>query len=363
MARSSSRATGSPPSALPIRPPFRPVSKTVDMAGATIIPGIIDAHAHGPHGVGDIIPQQNWDTIAHLAFGVTTIHDPSNTASHIFPAAEMQQAGVILAPRIFSTAEIVYGARAPSRYALINNLEDAQEHVRRLRLQGAHSIKNYNQPRREQRQQVVAAAIEQNIAVVAEGGSLFGMDMALIADGNTTLEHNIPQAVLYEDVLSFFGQTDVGYTPTLVVTYSGLAADPYWRAHTDVWRHPILSRVTCRRAFCRPIMCVGRSRRKRIMSTTKLPPERMPLRNAAYRSASVRMARKKALAAHWEMWSFVRGGMSPLEALRAATIVPAQALGFARDIGSLEVGKLADLVVFECGSNRRYPVTAIISGT
>ena len=320
--------------------------QTVDVAGATIIPGLVDAHAHGPYGVNGIVPQQNWSTIAHLALGVTTIHDPSSLANHVFPAAEMQRAGLTLSPRIFSTAEIVYGARFPSRYALINNLEDAQQHVRRLRVQGAHSIKNYNQPRRDQRQQVVAAAIEQDIAVVAEGGSLFGMDMALIADGNTTLEHNIPQAVLYEDVLSFFGQTNVGYTPTLTVAYSGLAGDPYWRAHTDVWRHPVLSRHVPPR-----LLQATTVRRPIAPEEDYVDDEAAAGAHAlAQRGVPVSIGahgQQQGLAAHWELWSFVRGGMSPLEALRAATIVPAQALGFARDIGSLEPGKLADLVILD----------------
>ncbi len=187
-------------------------AQIVDATGKTIIPGLIDAHAHGPQGEDDLIPQQNWSALAHLAFGVTTVHDPSSTSSEIFPSGEMQRAGIILAPRTFSTGEIVYGARAAGAYAVIDSFDDALAHVRRLKAQGAHSIKNYNQPRRDQRQQVVAAALKENIAVVAEGGSQFNMDIALIADGNTTLEHNIPQARLYEDVLSFFGATKVWAT-------------------------------------------------------------------------------------------------------------------------------------------------------
>jgi imidazolonepropionase-like amidohydrolase len=51
------------------------------------------------------------------------------------------------------------------------------------------------------------------------------------------------------------------------------------------------------------------------------------------------------LGSHWEMWSFARGGWSNVEALAAGTIMPATSLGYAKDVGSLEVGKLADLVV------------------
>ncbi|MBT8047433.1 MAG: PD40 domain-containing protein, partial [Gammaproteobacteria bacterium] len=131
----------------------------VDVSGKTIIPGLIDAHAHGSAGVG-FIPQQNWVAYATLAFGVTTVHDPSNDATEIFAAAEMQRTGQILAPRTFSTGDIVYGARS-SYFAEINSLDDARQHVRRLKAQGAVSIKNYNQPRRDQRQQVAIAAREE----------------------------------------------------------------------------------------------------------------------------------------------------------------------------------------------------------
>jgi imidazolonepropionase-like amidohydrolase len=281
--------------------------------------------------------------MAHLAFGVTTVHDPSSTSSEIFQAAEMQRAGVILAPRTFSTGEIVYGARSPGRYAAIENLDDALAHVRRLKAQGAHSIKNYNQPRRDQRQQVVAAALRENIAVVAEGGSVFEMDMALIADGNTTLEHNIPQAQLYEDVLSFYGQTKVGYTPTLGVTYGGLGAEPFWISQSQVFKHPLLTRHVPADVLNPELVRVTVAPEEDYVdkvsaATAKLLSQRgVPVSIGGH-------GQQQGLAAHWDMWSFVRGGWTPIEALKAGTITPARALGF-RDIGSLEPGKLADLVI------------------
>lgn len=321
-------------------------ARIIDVAGKTIIPGLIDAHAHGPQGQDGIIPNQNWSAIAHLALGVTTVHDPSNAASHFFPAAELQRSGRLLAPRLFSTGEVVYGAKAPGFFAEIESYDDALAHVRRLKAQGAHSIKNYNQPRRDQRQQVVAAAKEENMAVVAEGGSLYSMDVTIIADGNTSLEHNIPQNVLYEDILSFFAQTKVAYNPTLVVTYSGLAGDPYWRYATNVWEHPILSRHA-------PPQNLQASSVRR----TKAPEEDFADQYSARESKKLAdrgvpvaigaHGQQQGLAAHWEMWSFVRGGWSPLEALRAATVAPADYLGFSADLGALEAGKLADLVILD----------------
>ncbi|MDP3494182.1 MAG: amidohydrolase family protein [Hyphomonadaceae bacterium] len=321
-------------------------ARTIDLAGKTIIPGLIDAHAHGAQGDDDIIPNQNWSAQAHLALGVTTVFDPSNAASEAFVSEEMQRAGLILAPRTFSTGEIVYGARSRGTLNDISDYDDALAHVRRLKVQGAAGIKNYNQPRRNQRQQVVAASIAENIQVVAEGASLFAQDIALIADGNTALEHNIPQMELYEDVISFFAQTKVAYTPTLVVTYGGLAGDPYWRSHTDVWRHPILSR------HVPPHILQPNNVRR-----TQAPEEDyVDGRSAAAakklfeRGVNVSIGahgQEEGLGAHWELWSFARGGWSPLQALQAGTIMPARKLGFEKDIGSLEVGKLADLVVLD----------------
>ena len=64
----------------------------------------------------------------------------------------------------------------------------------------------------------------------------------MVDEGNTGIEHNLPQPMLYDDVIQFWSQTDVGYTPTLVVTYGGPPAERYWYQFTEVWKHPILSK-------------------------------------------------------------------------------------------------------------------------
>ncbi|MEP4148278.1 MAG: amidohydrolase family protein [Halioglobus sp.] len=317
----------------------------IDLFGKTIVPGLIDIHAHGPYGEGQIVPQQNWNLLAHLALGVTTVHNPASRAYQVFAAAEYVKAGKILGPRIFSTGENIYGAKSTS-FSAVNSLDDALAHVRRLKAQGAISVKNYNQPRREQRQQVNEAAYQEGLMSVAEGGALYHQDMNLLADGITGIEHNVPTMKMYSDVNQLWAQSGAGYTPTLVVTFGGLTAEDYYYQNTEVWKHPILSRFV-------PPTLLRASSVRRVMA----PEDEFRDDDAAAaakqlldRGINVNIGahgQREGLGSHWEIWSFARGGFSPMEALSTATINPARYLKMDADIGSIEKQKLADLLILD----------------
>ena len=321
-------------------------AKEIDVSGKTLTPGLIDGHAHGSQANEEIIPQQNWKNLSSLAFGVTTIHDPSNDSSEIFAASEMQRSGQILGPRIFSTGTIVYGANSPTAYARIDSYEDAFFHLQRLKDMGAVSVKSYNQPRREQRQQVLKAARDLELMVVPEGGGKLYQNMSMIADGHTTLEHSLNIATGYDDLTQFWSQTEMAYNPTLVVAYGGLEGEKYWYDRTNVWENTRLTRYVPRyivepRSIRRPTAPDDHYNHIKVAAYAKT------LRDAGVRVLIGAHGQREGLAAHWEMWMLNQGGFTPWEALRAATYDPSIALGMREDLGSIEVGKLADIVIMD----------------
>lgn len=317
----------------------------LDVTGQTVLPGFIDCHAHGSQASSGITPQRNWVDHARLAFGVTTIHDPSNNTHDIFAASELTKVGLITAPRTFSTGTILYGA-AGSYKAEIDSLDNALFHLKRMQAVGAFSVKSYNQPRRDQRQQVLAAARQLGMMVVPEGGSTFMNNMTMIVDGHTGIEHTLPVETAYDDVMDLWRNTNVGYTPTLSVAYGGQSGERYWYEVDDLFRHPRLQK------FIPPHVLNPRARRRdksplddynhiKVARIAKQVVEQGGLVQAGGHG------QLNGICTHWEMWSFVQGGMQPADALRCGTILGARYIGLDRDLGSLEAGKLADVIVLQ----------------
>ena len=322
-------------------------TKVYDMSGKTIMPGFVDVHAHVGAFRNGLATQQNWQFYANLAYGVTTAHDPSANTEAVFTLSEMIKSGALVGPRLYSTGFILYGAEGDFK-AVVNNLEDARSSVKRTKAFGALSVKSYNQPRRDQRQQIIQAAREQDIIVVPEGGSTFFHNMSMIMDGHTGIEHNIPVAPLYQDIIEFWGASEVGYTPTLLVNYGGLNAEYYWYQKNKVWENEKLLKYTPRgiidaRSRHRTMVPDEEYENGHILTSKSVTD----LANAGVKINLGAHGQLQGLGAHWELWSLQQGGMSNMQALQAATINGAEYIGAGQDLGSLKVGKMADLIVMD----------------
>ena len=249
----------------------------------------------------------------------------------------MIRAGLKLGPRLFSTGTILYGAETPAK-AVVDTYDDALMHLRRLKAVGAFSVKSYNQERRDTRQMFLKAARELRMMVVPEGGSLLYHDETMIQDGHTGIEHNLPPAPLYNDVVTLFAKSQVGYTPTLIVTFGGLMGEYYWYQHDEVWKNERLLTFTPRDVVS------SRARRREMAGEDDF--HHVDVAKAVKRildaGGSVQLGahgQLQGLGAHWELWMLAQGGMTPIEALRCATLNGARYLGLDKDLGIARKGE------------------------
>jgi Tol biopolymer transport system component/imidazolonepropionase-like amidohydrolase len=320
-------------------------ARVFDVSGKTLMPGIIDAHAHLSYDSLDVNAQRNPQYYANLAYGVTTAHDPSASTQTVFAQAEMVGAGIMVGPRIFSTGFILYGALTADM-AIINSYADALSHVQRLKKVGAFSVKSYMQPRRDQRQWILRAARAEDMLVMPEGGGDFPANMGMIMDGHSGIEHALSVGDIYNDVITLFAKSQSGYTATLLVAYGGQSGENWFYQHDDVWKNEKLQQ------FFPPRSIDARARRRGMSAEDDFNHKRVAHQLMQIDAAGGLVTlgahgQLQGLGAHWEMWALTHGGMGNHEAMKAATINGAEYLGMEQDLGSIEAGKLADIAIMD----------------
>ena len=321
-------------------------TKVIDVAGKTILPGYVDIHAHNWFGWG-VHRDQVTQLLANLAYGVTTQRDPQTSATDILTYTDLAETGQILGPRLYSTGPGIFAADN------IKSLDEARDVVRRYADHyNTKTIKQYLAGDRKVRQWVIMAAKELGLTTTTEGGSNLSMNLSLMLDGYPGLEHAMPVFPLMKDVAQLEAQSGITYTPTLIVGYGGPIGRDYYLARTNIDADQKLRHFTPHEEldswktlqWNRDDQYIFKGHAEQLARIVK----------AGGRVGLGSHGELQGLGVHWEIWMMQSGGLTPFETLRAATIHGADAIGMAKDLGSLEVGKLADLQVLD-----RNPLTDI----
>lgn len=318
-----------------------PGARVVDVAGKTITPGLIDVHAHWTEVRRRVLDPDSWPFLANLAYGVTTGRDPQTATNDVFAYQDFIDAGIMPGPRAFNTGPGVFSnTDFQSADAAKSVVAKYREYYR------TNTLKSYTVGNRKQRQFMVEASRAHRIMPTTEGALDLRLDFTHAIDGFSGTEHALPIVPLYKDMIEVFARSGITYTPTLLVAYGGPWAENYFYETTEVWNDPKLRRfiptnVLETKAKRRPWFAEDEHVFK------KLAAEAAKIARAGGRIGVGGHGQLQGIQCHWELWALAAGGMSAVEALHAGTIAGAEAIGYAQDLGTIEPGKLADLVVLD----------------
>ena len=314
-------------------------ARVFDMSGKTIYPGLVDIHAHTWVAWG-VHRNQISQFLAQLAYGVTTQRDPQTSSADVVTYADRMAIGDLIGPRIYSTGPGIFGADD------IDSLDEARDVLRRYSEHfNTLTIKQYLAGDRKVRQWVITAARELGLTPTTEGGSNFTMNLTLMQDGYSGLEHSLPISPFYDDVVELGAFSGLTYTPTFIVAYGGPSGRQYYLTHEELNGNERLQRFT-------PGDEIDKWRATQWYRDDQyvhfLHAEQLEKwMDAGGKAGLGSHGEVQGIGTHWELWMMAAGGMDPHRALQMATLMSADAIGLDGDLGSLEPGKLADLQVLD----------------
>ncbi|MGF7153606.1 amidohydrolase family protein [Novosphingobium gossypii] len=312
-----------------------------DVTGKFIVPGFIDAHAHWFETRRRILDIGHWDFAANLAYGVTAGLDVQTFDPDVFGYADMLEAGLMTGQRAFSTGEGVFrNSPMGSREEAIATLRRYSDYYR------TPNIKQYMVGDRTERRHLIEGAQALGLMPTTEGASDYRLDLTQMLDGYAGNEHSLPIAPLHDDMIQMLVRSRISTVPTMLVLYGAPGPLGVMTAGHQQDFDSKLGRFVPEFAFAakRDSAQWNRADGQGFALFAKQDSD---VGSAGGLLGVGSHGVVQGLSYHWELEAMASGGASATQILRAATIGSAEVIGRALDLGSIEPGKLADLLVLD----------------